>query len=100
MSGAIEIHTADIDAPTDPEANRAFHQAIVDRLIAGARDCGWQGAEFCWYRRRAGTVGIGIRPGEGWPGLEALRAFRASWTPPAEPEDFETESDGQGRMFG
>lgn len=98
---ALEIYSGDDNAPSEPEANQAFHQAILDRLRADAvADYGWVGADFCWYRRERGTVCIGIKPGTAWPGLDALRAFRATWTPPAEPEDYEFQGDGQGRMFG
>ena len=101
MSQALQIYTGNDQAPNHPDANRDFHLEILDRLYACARaDHGWAGASFCWYRRQAGTVCIGIEPGTGWPDLADLRTFVATWTPPEEPEDFAFQGDGQGRMFG
>lgn len=98
MTVALEIHSGDDNAPVDPDDNAAFHRRIIDGLIATARGYGWAGADFCFYqRRRSGVVGIGIRPGAGWPDLDRLRAFRETWVRPVDPEpDPQPE---QGSMF-
>lgn len=96
---ALQIFTGNDQAPDEAEAYGAFLVEIIGRLTEAARGYGWAGAAFCWFKRQRGTVCIGVEPGEGWPGLDQLRDFRAGWTPPAE-EEFELQEDGQGRMFG
>lgn len=96
MSGAAaigadsgeEIHTGG-PAPADPARNTEFHAELIDLLLAGARDRGWAGAEFCAYLRRNGCVSIGIKPGAGWPGIDDLRTFRTQ--NPPEPESQEQQ---------
>lgn len=100
MSETLEIYDGDFDAPTEPQANGAFHQAIIDRLMARARDCGWGGARFLSYYREGGKVCIGIAEDRRWPGIEDLRADMASIRLRPEPDDFSFQGDGQGRMFG
>lgn len=75
MSEAYLIATGG-RAPTDFEANAAFHKDLVDRLAAEVRHQKWPGAVFCDYRRQNGLVAIQAEPGEGALTLEALRRFR------------------------
>lgn len=85
---ALQIYTGNDRAPNDPDANTAFHQEIIDRLLLAAREAGWEGAWFHHYYREAGAVCIGISPGEAWPGLEDLRAVQSEirYRPEVEPE--------------
>lgn len=94
----------DIDAPMDPVKNTEFHQAILDRLAADARDAGWAGAEICGYDRFDGRVACNVIEGQGWPNLLTLRAWRAA-NPDADqllsrPETtVQPDEFGQGSMF-
>jgi hypothetical protein len=95
---AAEIYTGG-QAPADAAKNTEFHQKMVDFLIAGAREFGWSGAEFCDYDRVGAGVSIGIKPGDAWPGLDALRTFREQHRndPPRRlPEP--AGEDGQGAL--
>lgn len=100
MSNTLQIYDGEFDAPTDPEANGAFHLAIIDRLMGKARAAGWGGARFHSYYREEGRVCIGIAEGPTWPGIDELRADMARIRLRPEPEDYAFQGDGQGRMFG
>lgn len=100
MSDGRLLYDGELNAPTDPNANQVFHQVIIDRLMAWARDCGWGGARFHSYWREDGNVVISIAEGRTWPGLEQLRAEMHSIRVRPEPDDFDFQGDGQGRMFG
>jgi hypothetical protein len=99
MTQTLQIYDGEFGAPSEPAANSRFHQAILDRLMARARDAGWNGAEFHSYYREQNRVCIGIAPGADWPGLDALRASMDAIRLRPEPEDFAFQGDGQGRMF-
>jgi len=74
-STALEITSGGL-APQTADENTAFHAELLEYLISGARDAGWQGAEFARYDRHDGRVAITLRPGNGWPDLAALRDWR------------------------
>lgn len=100
MSDTRLIYDGELGAPVEPEANQAFHQTIIDRLMEKARGCGWGGAKFHSYWREDGNVVISVARGEIWPGLEQLRAEMRDIRVRPEPDEFQDQGDGQRRMFG
>ncbi|MBV2183769.1 MAG: hypothetical protein KUL88_04405 [Rhizobium sp.] len=63
-------------APVDIEANRAFHQDLIDDLARTADEFGWPGAVFTAYRRAENYVSIEVQPGAARLSLEGLAEFR------------------------
>lgn len=63
-------------APVEIEANRSFHQALIDDLARAAAEFGWPGAVFTKYQRVENYVSIEVQPGDGRLSLDALAEFR------------------------
>lgn len=63
-------------APLELEANRAFHQELIDDLNRAAADYAWSGVRFSQYGRAENYVSIEVEPGEGRLTLEGLAEFR------------------------
>jgi hypothetical protein len=51
-------------APTEHEANRAYHLELVEQLGAEAVRRKWPGVQFCLYLRRDGFVSIYVAPAQ------------------------------------
>lgn len=100
MSEVLQIYDGEFGCPTAPEASGAFHQVIVDRLNDQGRAAGWGGARFHSYWKQGDKVCIGIAEGDGWPGLDELRAAMAEIRIRPELQLVASQDDdGQGRMF-
>jgi len=99
LSSAAQIYTGD-RAPSDPSQNTKFHQELLDFLIDGARSVGWSGAEICDYDRFQDGVSIGIAPGESWPTLDDVRAWRTAHRndPPRRVPELAIDNQGQGSL--
>lgn len=100
MSETLVIVDGEFGMPAAPAESATFHQTIIDRLMDKGRAVGWAGAQFLTYWREGDKVAISIEAGDGWPGLEDLRANMARIRIRPEPEDYGFQGDGQGRMFG